>query len=365
MSIRMKCRGCGQVVTLKSRQAGAAVRCPECRELIPAPSGDDGDDDGSGDYSVARSRSKSAKGAGDEFPRTVPRSLAHGQRSKKSKGGVPGWLFVLGAAVVVGLLMMAFSSNDVKDEAIAFRAEQGGAPPALVSDVAAVEAPPATPAAAAVAERSRSSPEAAPQSATPKDDAGSDAPAKSTPPSAPPAPPPRGVMPGLGGHPTAGTPPQPSAAAQAAANATPARGTPTETYGGTGGIPFEAVSPDGPLLGLRYAVGPWTGELVISRLEPVFNRAVPKDGLKPVVARRGFAVGAVEVDAGNLVNALRIVFMAIDADGQLDPKKTYKSEWLGRPTRRKPRMLNAEGATVIGIHGTRAAVLDSIGLVVD
>jgi hypothetical protein len=76
-------------------------------------------------------------------------------------------------------------------------------------------------------------------------------------------------------------------------------------------------------------------------------------------------MGALEVDGDNLVNAVRIVFMAIDKAGKLDSSKSYKSEWLGKPTGRKVRTVDGGGATVIGIHGRRGAVVDAIGLVVE
>src|SRR5262249_25939309 len=49
-------------------------------------------------------------------------------------------------------------------------------------------------------------------------------------------------------------------------------GTTTDTYGGSGGSPFQAVVPEGPLLGLRCTSGSWAGEAAIARVELIDDR---------------------------------------------------------------------------------------------
>jgi len=76
-------------------------------------------------------------------------------------------------------------------------------------------------------------------------------------------------------------------------------------------------------------------------------------------------VGALEVDAAEYVTAARAVFMRIDAQGRLDPKDSYQSEWMGTPSGNPTETLGGDGSKVIGICGRRVAVLDVVGLVLE
>ena len=57
--------------------------------------------------------------------------------------------------------------------------------------------------------------------------------------------------------------------------------------------------------------------------------------------------------------------MRIDAQGRLDPKDSYQSEWLGTPSGKPTQTLSGNGSKVIGIHGRKAAVLDAVGLILE
>jgi len=138
----------------------------------------------------------------------------------------------------------------------------------------------------------------------------------------------------------------------------------TELVGGTGGGPFRQTSPGNvPLMGFRYSLGQWAGEAAIGRLDPVFGNAPAPDLKDSVLARPGYAVGALKVHAGQYVNALQVVFMRVTADGRLDPDDSYTSDWIGTPGSGEPKMVGGTGERVIGIQGRRAAILDAIGLV--
>src|SRR5437879_4204580 len=119
MSIRMKCRSCGQAVALKGRPAGASVRCPKCREVIAVPESDDDDDvEAGGDYTVGVPRTRSAEQIGGDVPRLAKSDLPQRRHERSGNGGMPGWLIVLGAAVVVGIMLVAFWPNESKDTPI-------------------------------------------------------------------------------------------------------------------------------------------------------------------------------------------------------------------------------------------------------
>ena len=72
---------------------------------------------------------------------------------------------------------------------------------------------------------------------------------------------------------------------------------------------------------------------------------------------------AVHVEAGQLVQAVRVVFMRVLPDGQLDVTDAYSSDWIGVATGQGIKQLGGTGALVLGVHGRRAAVLDAFGLV--
>ena len=79
-------------------------------------------------------------------------------------------------------------------------------------------------------------------------------------------------------------------------------------------------------------------------------------------AKDGYAVGAIQVDGADFVNAVRVAFMRIEGD-RLNPKDTYISDWIGKLTGRDPVTINGNGAIVVGVHGRRGAILNAVGLV--
>jgi hypothetical protein len=153
-------------------------------------------------------------------------------------------------------------------------------------------------------------------------------------------------------------PPDRSAAAQ-----NRSAGTRTELAGGAGGFPFELRSPtQQPVLGFRYTLGNWAGTKALAQLQPLFKPEPAADDT--VVARDGYVVSGLEIDAEKFVQAVRVVFARRAADGRLDSGDTYTSPWLGTPTNRPPQTLTAGSLPVIGVHGRRGALIDALGLVV-
>jgi hypothetical protein len=134
--------------------------------------------------------------------------------------------------------------------------------------------------------------------------------------------------------------------------------------GGTGGGPFRTASASGqPVVGFRYGLGSWAGKSAIQYLTPLHNRNGSGTAAQEILARDGYAVGAIHVAADNLVRAVQIEFMRLTAAGQLNTADSYRSEWIGTPGDADPEKLGGSGNLVIGIFGRRAAVMDGIGLV--
>ena len=135
--------------------------------------------------------------------------------------------------------------------------------------------------------------------------------------------------------------------------------------GGFGRDPYTDSAPAGGLLvGLEVGVGKFANVDVIQSIRAVF-RVGKKESLGPqhgtnltrvtrLVAKPGYAVGAITVRSGANADGLRLVFMRIKGN-QLDPKDSYSSEWVGdtRPGQRYG--LEGNGRPVVGIVGTQNA----------
>jgi hypothetical protein len=133
--------------------------------------------------------------------------------------------------------------------------------------------------------------------------------------------------------------------------------------GGFGKGPFQEAAPEGALLvGLEIGLGFYNPAEVIHAVRPVF-RAGEKDtrgqqqgtNLNKVtclLAKPGFAVGAVTVKTGANADGLSVTFMRIKGD-RLDPTDAYESEWVGDVRPGGKTILTGEGRPVVGIFGTK------------
>ncbi len=129
------------------------------------------------------------------------------------------------------------------------------------------------------------------------------------------------------------------------------------------GRPFRAVSRDGqPVVGVRYRLGQWRRKDAVAKIEGVFKREKEPGQWEYVLAREGYALGAIQVDAGDFVFAVRLAFMRIDGK-RLDTKDSYVSQWIGTPSGEEPKTLKGNGAPAIGFHGHSMAVVSAVGLV--
>jgi hypothetical protein len=142
-------------------------------------------------------------------------------------------------------------------------------------------------------------------------------------------------------------------------------GRPTELLGGNGGGPFHQVAPSsGLLLGVHYKLSEWDRQQVVNSLRGVFDGdGGPQDQEQTVAAPEGYAVGGLIVDADKYVNAVQLVFLRVKPDGALDPADSHTSELIGTPTGRPTRTLAGDGTKVIGLHGRKGLIVDSVGLV--
>lgn len=151
-----------------------------------------------------------------------------------------------------------------------------------------------------------------------------------------------------------------------AANVHPDVGRDTAWAGDTkGGAVLRYVEPKGHLLGLEYQVGEWDKEKCIGRLTPIFTRDQPTILAKRVVAKDGYAVAGAQVHSGKFVDAVKLLFQRVKADGTLDPADAYASDWIGYPGAGQPTTLAGNGHRVLGINAHQGAILNGLALVTD
>ncbi|HTU25499.1 MAG TPA: hypothetical protein VMF30_08885, partial [Pirellulales bacterium] len=138
-------------------------------------------------------------------------------------------------------------------------------------------------------------------------------------------------------------------------------------------IEFSIVPEEGALL-IGFDVA--ADDKRIVALRPIFftshgqltgkwcGATAPKSKSKRIVAKSGYAVGAMKVKAGLWVDGFSLVFMEIGSEG-LNTAGAYESDWLGRSDgARSADRVGGDGCAVIGVHGhADSEQVTSLGLV--
>jgi hypothetical protein len=131
------------------------------------------------------------------------------------------------------------------------------------------------------------------------------------------------------------------------------------------------VDPKQPLIGVDVKVWFWPvaggREDCLGNLVPIFDRNYPDQDMTRVLAKPGYAVGAIAVKTNNFVNAIQITFMKLKEDKSgLDTNDSYTSQWLGpQQAGMKETKLGGDGRKVIGVFLNKGGVLDGLALVMD
>jgi hypothetical protein len=140
----------------------------------------------------------------------------------------------------------------------------------------------------------------------------------------------------------------------------------TQAMGKTeGGGPFCNANVDHkPVIGFKINVGKWGDHTCFPVFEPIYDRPgpAPEDDCTILMAKPGYAVGSVTMNAGDGVNALCVRFMKNLAD-KLDPKDTYVSHWFGEKLGVAQTKLGGDGRLVYATFGRKGANYDQLGLV--
>jgi hypothetical protein len=119
-------------------------------------------------------------------------------------------------------------------------------------------------------------------------------------------------------------------------------GTRSELIGGAGGFPFSQISPEQkPVLGIQVRMGSWAGIEHLGKVEALYQMARPTPNTTVIVAKSGYVLGGIEINAPKFVDGIRLVFMKQTKTG-VDSSDHYQSNWIGIASL-KPTRLEKEG----------------------
>jgi hypothetical protein len=138
----------------------------------------------------------------------------------------------------------------------------------------------------------------------------------------------------------------------------------TETVGGKGGIAFRTVDSQGrPIIGVQFILRSWEGNKYVGQLTPLYDRS---RATRPntIFAKKGYALGAIHVWAGEFVDGIKLVFMKLNDGTSLQLSDSYEADTIGSATTSTAKVIKSDGRLIVGFHGRRGAVMDAIGLVV-
>jgi S1-C subfamily serine protease len=125
---------------------------------------------------------------------------------------------------------------------------------------------------------------------------------------------------------------------------------------------FKTVGPDGAILiGLEARFAKFGGTEIVRAVRPIY-RANGKEefgkqfgdnltGSVTLKAKEGYAVGGITGKAGWWCNGFSLAYMKVKADGTLDPKDSYESEWVGFNGKSEVTKVAGDGTPVVGIVG--------------
>jgi hypothetical protein len=144
-------------------------------------------------------------------------------------------------------------------------------------------------------------------------------------------------------------------------------GAPTALVGSAAGWQFQAYDRyRRSAIGIRYSPQQFHGQQPIFEFMPLYKRDVQPDGASLVFASEGYAVGGLQIVAGDeYLNAVRIKFLRERPDGALDPSDSYMSDWIGNPAGKKVKEIGGDSARVIGICGREGGGINALGLLLD
>lgn len=143
------------------------------------------------------------------------------------------------------------------------------------------------------------------------------------------------------------------------------------------GFPFaDDFVDEGPagglLIGVEVGLGKFINNTVVHAVRPVYRAGNsettgtwhgPTDGkeMQRILAKPGYAVGAITVKRGLGVDGFSLTFMRVNG-GKLDWSDKYESPWIGGPGGDAPETVGGDGRLVVGLIGKAKKELAGLGL---
>lgn len=136
------------------------------------------------------------------------------------------------------------------------------------------------------------------------------------------------------------------------------------TCGESGGGPYEFAKEATPMLGFAYSFSAWDGHPCFGQIRPVFKDIPLRQFKERVMAKEGYAVGGVNVEASPYFSGLQVIFMRVDGK-RLKPTDSYLSDWIRAPSATattEKATYKSDGKLVVGIHGFQGAICNTMGI---
>jgi S1-C subfamily serine protease len=148
---------------------------------------------------------------------------------------------------------------------------------------------------------------------------------------------------------------------------------PTVIAGGNNPLFKDAAPAGGLLIGVEFGLGKFGPHDVIHSARPIYRVGekeqfgARRGTLAPSVtlkAKAGYAVGAMTCKSGLNFDGCSFTFMRVKADGTLDPKDSYESDWCGYSAPKRAAIIGGDGKPVVGVVGRAGdTTLNGFGLV--
>jgi hypothetical protein len=124
---------------------------------------------------------------------------------------------------------------------------------------------------------------------------------------------------------------------------------------------FEELPADGGILiGFEVGTGKFVANDTIGYLQPIYQTAGGEkrgkeigkrpDRVVALKAKPGYAVGAMRIGAGGVMDGLAVTFMKLKGKF-LEVSDSYESQWVGGPGGGEGRRLGGDGSVMIGVFG--------------
>ncbi len=114
-----------------------------------------------------------------------------------------------------------------------------------------------------------------------------------------------------------------------------------------------------PVIGIDLIEVNTNAGKVIANIAPIYEHATDS---KSLMAREGYALAAINVNADQWVKGVQFVFMEITPRG-FNKGRSYTSKWYGTPASGTGQRLGGDGRPVYGIWMYRSRYVKSLGLI--